>query len=71
LLSLTLGGAAAFAKGDTLKGMVDGQHLIRLGVPDDIAYAATWLASDESEFVTGSDVTIDGGFTISRGTFID
>ena len=53
-----------------MQGMVDGQHLTRLGVPDDIAYAATWLASDESEFVTGSDVTVDGGFTMSRGTFI-
>jgi NAD(P)-dependent dehydrogenase (short-subunit alcohol dehydrogenase family) len=58
------------AKGDTGAGLAPG-HLTRLGVPDDIAYAATWLASDESAFVTGSDVTVDGGFTINSGTFIE
>jgi NAD(P)-dependent dehydrogenase (short-subunit alcohol dehydrogenase family) len=40
-------------------------HLTRLGVPNDIAYCATWLASDEAAFVTGSLVTADGGFTIN------
>jgi NAD(P)-dependent dehydrogenase (short-subunit alcohol dehydrogenase family) len=39
--------------------------LTRLGVPADIAHAAIWLASDESEFVTGSDVTADGGQSIN------
>ncbi len=32
--------------------------------PDDIANAATWLASDESAQVTGSVVMVDGGFSI-------
>ena len=32
-----------------------------------IAYAATYLASDESAFVTGSILTADGGFTINAG----
>jgi enoyl-[acyl-carrier-protein] reductase (NADH) len=31
----------------------------------DVAYAATWLSCDESAFVTGSLVTVDGGFTIN------
>ena len=39
-------------------------QLTRVGNPDDIAYAATWLAADESEFVTGSLVTVDGGVSI-------
>jgi NAD(P)-dependent dehydrogenase (short-subunit alcohol dehydrogenase family) len=33
----------------------------RLGAPDDIAYAAVWLASDEADWITGSTIVIDGG----------
>lgn len=33
----------------------------RLGEPEDIAYAAVWLASDEADWVTGSTIVIDGG----------
>jgi NAD(P)-dependent dehydrogenase (short-subunit alcohol dehydrogenase family) len=35
----------------------------RLGVPDEIATGAVFLASDESSFMTGSDLLIDGGYT--------
>ena len=35
----------------------------RLGTPEDIAYGALYLASDESSFVTGSELVIDGGVT--------
>ena len=34
-----------------------------LGEPDDIAWGAVYLASDESKFVTGSELVIDGGYT--------
>ena len=34
----------------------------RAGVPDDIAFGVLYLASDESSFVTGSELVIDGGF---------
>jgi meso-butanediol dehydrogenase/(S,S)-butanediol dehydrogenase/diacetyl reductase len=40
-----------------------GGRLTRLGVPMDIAYAAAWLASDESAFITGTMITADGGFS--------
>ncbi|HIN05345.1 MAG TPA: glucose 1-dehydrogenase [Dehalococcoidia bacterium] len=33
----------------------------RMGVPEDIAFGALYLASDESSFVTGSELVIDGG----------
>ncbi|MGD9795664.1 MAG: SDR family NAD(P)-dependent oxidoreductase [Acidimicrobiia bacterium] len=54
------------AKGDTGAGITPG-NLTRLGVPNDIAYCATWLASDESAFVTGSEIVADGGFIINGG----
>jgi NAD(P)-dependent dehydrogenase (short-subunit alcohol dehydrogenase family) len=34
----------------------------RLGTTDDIAYGVLYLASDESSFVTGAELVIDGGF---------
>ena len=35
----------------------------RIGRPEDVAYGALYLASDESSFVTGSELVIDGGRT--------
>lgn len=35
----------------------------RVGEPDDIGYGVVYLASDESRFVTGSELVIDGGYT--------
>tara|TARA_R110000782_G_scaffold35367_2_gene84502 strand:- start:34563 stop:35255 length:693 start_codon:yes stop_codon:yes gene_type:complete len=37
--------------------------LDRFGRPEDIAYAATYLASDEASWVTGADLCVDGGVT--------
>ena len=35
----------------------------RMGEPDDIAYGVLYLGSDESSFMTGSELVIDGGYT--------
>ena len=35
----------------------------RVGQPRDIAYAVLYLASDESGFVTGSEIRVDGGIS--------
>ncbi len=35
----------------------------RLGIPEDVAYGVLYLATDESSFVTGSELVIDGGLT--------
>jgi len=37
--------------------------LKRLGQPEDVAWCATYLASDESSWVTGADICVDGGAT--------
>ena len=39
------------------------QPLGRIGEPDDVAWGVLYLASDESKFVTGSELVIDGGYT--------
>jgi 3(or 17)beta-hydroxysteroid dehydrogenase len=35
----------------------------RFGEPDDVAYGVLYLASNESKFITGSELVIDGGWT--------
>ena len=35
----------------------------RVGTVEDVAYGALFLASDESSFMTGSELVIDGGVT--------
>jgi NAD(P)-dependent dehydrogenase (short-subunit alcohol dehydrogenase family) len=42
---------------------IQGRPLRRIGTPEDIAYAALYLASDESKFVTGTCLIVDGGVT--------
>lgn len=42
------------------------QPIPRAGTPDDIARAALWLASDDSTFVTGQNIIVDGGLINGR-----
>jgi NAD(P)-dependent dehydrogenase (short-subunit alcohol dehydrogenase family) len=37
--------------------------LRRIGRPEDIAYCALYLASDEASWVTGTNIAVDGGTT--------
>ena len=46
---------------------LEAMHLTRLGRPEDVAFAVVYLASRESEFVTGALLPVDGGGTIARG----
>jgi NAD(P)-dependent dehydrogenase (short-subunit alcohol dehydrogenase family) len=44
------------------------KHLLgRPGMPDEIAAGALYLASDDSAFVTGTDLLIDGGYVAFKG----
>ena len=38
-----------------------------IGVVEDVAKAAIWLASDESDYVTGASLFVDGGMTLYPG----
>ena len=48
---------------DNLEAMLERVPLGRFGRPEEIAYGVLYLASDESSFVTGSELVIDGGRT--------
>ena len=39
----------------------------RIGEPEDVANVASWLASDESEYINGSTIFVDGGMTCYPG----
>ena len=45
--------------------MIGTHPLGRIGTVDEVAFAVLYLVSDESSFVTGSALVIDGGFTAS------
>jgi len=48
---------------DKILSRLEKQMLKRIGKPEDIAYCALYLASDEASWVTGADFVIDGGRT--------
>lgn len=47
----------------------EAMHLIGLGDADDVAYAAVYLASRESKWLTGAVLPLDGGSSAARGSF--
>jgi len=49
---------------EAFRRILDEKHPIgHVGEPDDIAWGVVYLASDESKFITGSELVIDGGYT--------
>jgi glucose 1-dehydrogenase len=39
----------------------------RIGEPEDVSRVAVWLASDESDYIQGTTIYIDGGMTLYPG----
>ena len=48
---------------DAFQDMLRRIPMGRYGKPEEVAYAVLYLASDESSFVTGSELVVDGGWT--------
>jgi NAD(P)-dependent dehydrogenase (short-subunit alcohol dehydrogenase family) len=49
---------------EKLRRALDALHPVgRVGEPEEVAYGILYLACDESKFVTGSELVIDGGYT--------
>ncbi len=49
---------------EAARPMIDAAHqLAHTRAPDDCAWGAVYLASDEAKFVTGAELVIDGGYT--------
>ncbi|MBR6349508.1 MAG: glucose 1-dehydrogenase [Lachnospiraceae bacterium] len=49
---------------DVLQFMVDGCPMKRVGQPEDIATVALFLATDDSSFIDGQVIKVDGGFEV-------
>ena len=49
---------------EDLKELKDATPLSRLGTPEDIAKTALFLATDDSSFITGQTISVDGGFIV-------
>ena len=48
----------------TLAELVAAHPIGRLGTPEEIAGAVSWLASDDATFVVGATLVVDGGYTL-------
>lgn len=56
-------------KAGALEKLLPWYPLQRLGEPEDVAWLAVFLASDESTFITGATIPVDGGLTAGSPLF--
>ncbi|NHW38751.1 SDR family oxidoreductase [Paenibacillus aceris] len=61
VIQTTMGDAVASGLNVSAEQLASGIPLKRCGTPDDIANLVVFLASDESTFITGTEMIIDGG----------
>ena len=51
---------------DEIRSQLEKAHpMQRLGIPEEVAKVALFLASTDSSYMTGSEVVVDGGYTAS------
>jgi len=53
-------------QGDSMRSMIELSATRRIGTPDDITNAVAFLVGSDSDFITGSDILVDGGAVSSR-----
>jgi glucose 1-dehydrogenase len=58
---------AAWQTPEAYAGLMQLVPYRRIGEPEDIARAAVWLASDDSDYVVGTTLFVDGGMTLYPG----
>jgi NAD(P)-dependent dehydrogenase (short-subunit alcohol dehydrogenase family) len=54
-------GSARFMTDEVRASVIASVPLGRMGIPDDLGKAAVFLASDDSAFITGTELFVDGG----------
>lgn len=57
----------AWSTPEALKSLLTLIPYNRIGEPEDIAHCAVWLASDYSDYITGTTIFVDGGMTLFPG----
>ncbi|MDP4128634.1 MAG: SDR family oxidoreductase [Bacteroidota bacterium] len=58
---------SAWGTAEALKSLLTLIPYQRIGQPEDIGKAAVWLASDDSDYITGASLFVDGGMTLYPG----
>ena len=53
----------SYTKEAYIQTFIDEYPIGRIGRPEEFAFAALMLASDEASFITGVNITVDGGVT--------
>ena len=56
---------------EIIQSLIKAIPMGRFGTPEDVAYAALFLASDEAKYITGETIVVDGGQILPESPFID
>lgn len=59
--------ASLLKDADFRRAMIDSTPLRRIGRPEDVGWVAVFLAADESSFVSGAEIVVDGACWLSQG----
>lgn len=55
--------SAVYSRNEEARAKIESLHPLGLGKPEDVAFAAIYLLSDAAQWVTGTNLFVDGGYT--------